>query len=51
MLWAGGCVDFIAEVAPAGDLVARIGAEGQDVPMQRRAPRGGSDFSTSVGSP
>lgn len=50
VVWAGECADLIADVAPAGELVARIAAEAQEVVCDV-ARRAGSDSSTSVGSP
>lgn len=31
MVWAGECVDLVADVAPAGELVKRIAAQAEDV--------------------
>jgi nitronate monooxygenase len=49
MVWAGECTDLIADVAPAGDLVAHIAAEAERV-LCDIARRGDSDLSTSVRS-
>lgn len=50
MVWAGECTDLIADVAPAGDLVARIGAEAERV-LRNVARGAGTDQNTSVRSP
>lgn len=45
LVWAGECADLIADVAPAGDLVARIAAEAQEV-LGDVARRAGGEVST-----
>ena len=50
MVWAGECIDLIPEVAPAGELVAGIAAEAEQV-LCNVARRAGGESSTAVGSP